>query len=122
MRYRLLLVLTPLAIVVIAAPGAAAVRAPSQTKKQAEVNVLRTVARKFGARRLLGLVNRRTRLLANNTEAVCYPRGTRRAGNRYSRFVCVVRPHLHTKGQGLYVSYRASARGGFKIRWLVYRR
>jgi hypothetical protein len=122
MSCRPLAVLAPLALVAMVAPVAAAVTAPAHTKKQAEVNVLRVVAQKFGARRLQGLVNPRTRLLADNTEAVCRGRGKRTASNRYSRFVCVVRPHVHTRGQGLYVSYRASARGRFRIRWLLYRR
>jgi len=122
MSSRLVSILTPLALVGIAAPVAAAVTTPAHTKKQAEVNVLRVVARKFGARRLPGLVNPRTRLLADNTEAVCYGRGKRRASRRYSRFVCVVRPHVHTRGQGLYVSYRASAKGRFRIRWLLFRK
>ena len=122
MRRRLLSVPTPLALIAMASPVAAAVLPPAHSKRQAEVNVLGVVAQKFGARRLPGLVNPRTRLLVDNTEAVCYGRGKRRANNRYSHFVCVVRPHVHTRGQGLYVSYRASARGRFKIRWLLYRR
>ena len=122
MNCRLSSVLTPLALVAMAAPVSAAVTIPAHTKKQAEVNVLRVVAQKFGVRRLPGLVDRRTRLLANNTEAVCYGRGKRRASNRYSRFVCVVRPNVHTARQGLFVSYRALARRKFSIRWLAYRR
>ena len=69
-----------------------------------------------------GLIDPRTHLLRDNTEAVCRGRGKRRTGNRYSRFVCVVRPHIHTRRQGLYISYRARPKGGFRIRWLVYRR
>jgi hypothetical protein len=106
----------------MAVPVAAAVTTPAHTKKQAEVNVLRVVAQKFGARRLRGLVDPRTRLLADNTEAVCYGRGKRRSRNRYSRFACIVRPNVHAARQGLYVSYRALARGHFTIRWLAYRR
>ena len=97
-------------------------RAPAHTKKQAEVNVLRVVARKWRARRLRGLVNPRTHLLVDNTEAICHGRGKRRVGNQYARFVCVVRPHVHTSRQGLYVSYRALPRGRFRLRWLAYRR
>jgi hypothetical protein len=83
---------------------------------------LRVVARKWPARRLRGLVNPRTHLLVDNTEAICHGRGKRRVGNQYARFVCVVRPHVHTSRQGLYVSYRALPRGRFSIRWLAYRR
>ena len=77
MSSRLVSILTPLALVGTAAPVAAAVTTPAHTKKQAEINVLRVVAQKFGARRLPGLVNPRTHLLADNTEAVCYGRGKR---------------------------------------------
>jgi hypothetical protein len=122
MRRRLLSVLTPLALVAVISPVAASVTTPAHTKRQAEVNVLRVVAQKFGARRLPGLVNPRTHLLADNTESVCYGRGKRRARNRYSRFVCVVRPNLHASRQGLLVGYRALSRGRFTIRWLAYRK
>ena len=80
------------------------------------------VPRKWKASEMPGLVDPKTHLLLDNTEAVCHGRGKRRAGNRYSRFVCVVRPHNHTRRQGLYVSYRARLNGGFRIRWLRYRR
>ncbi len=95
---------------------------PAHTKRQAEVNVLRVVASTWNSRRLAGLVNPRTHLLANDTEAICQGRGSRRAGSRYSRFVCVVRPHVHTTRQGLYLNYRALPRMRFKIRWLTYHR
>jgi hypothetical protein len=119
---RPLLFITLLALVALAPTAAIAKRTPAHTKKQAEVNVLRVVASKWTARRLPGLVNRRTHLLADNTEAICHGRGTRRAGNRYPRFVCVVRPNVHTARQGLFVSYRALPRKHFTIRWLAYRR
>lgn len=115
------LVLAPLALTAVGL-ATAAVRPPAHTKRQAEVNVLRVVAVKWRVGRLQGLVNPRTHLLANNTEAVCRARGRRRAGNRYTRFVCVVRPHAHTPRQGLYLSYRALPAGRFTVRWLVYRR
>jgi hypothetical protein len=122
MRRQPLLVLTLVGLLALAPTAAIATRTPAHTKKQAEVNVLRVVASKWKARRLPGLVNRRTHLLVDNTEAICRGRGTRRASNRYSRFVCVVRPNVHTARQGLYVSYRALPRGQFTIRWLAYRR
>ena len=95
---------------------------PAQTKKQAEVNVLRAVPRKWSAKQLPGLVNRRTHLLADNTEAFCPGRGNRRAGGRYTRLLCVVRPHVHTRRQGLHLVYRAGRAGRFTIHWLSYRR
>ena len=119
---RPLLFITLLALVALAPTAAIAKRTPAHTKKQAEVNLLRVVASKWKARRLPGLVNRRTHLLVDNTEAICHGRGTRRAGNRYPRFICVVRPKVHTARQGLVVSYRALSRGHFTIRWLAYRR
>jgi hypothetical protein len=122
MRWCLPLLWTPLALVAAAPPTAASVPPPAHTKTQAEVNVLRVVARKWKAKRMPGLVNRRTHLLADNTEAFCHGRGPRRVGQRYSRFLCVVRPHIHSQRQGLYVRYRALARGRFTVRWIVYRR
>jgi hypothetical protein len=103
-------------------PLADAVRLPAHTKRQAEVNLLRTVTRKWPKRRLPGIVNPRTHLLLDNTEAVCRGVGRRRANRRYSRFSCVVRPHVHRRGQGLYVTYRTRISGGFAVRWLVFRR
>jgi hypothetical protein len=114
--------MTALALVAGILPAADAAVLPAHTKKQAEVNVLRVVPRTWRTRPLPGLVNPRTHLLLDNTEAVCRGRGKRRAGRRYSRFVCVIRPHIHTRHQGLYVSYTTLPKGGFKIRWLAYRR
>jgi len=122
MRRHLLLFLASLALVSSASATAIATSVPAHTKKQAEVNVLRVIATTRKARRLPSLVNPRTRLLRNNTEAMCDGRGSRPAPNRYSRFVCVVRPHVHAARQGLYVSYRALPRGRFRIRLLAYRR
>ncbi len=114
---------TLLALVASASASATATATqPAHTKRQAEVNVLRVVASRWNARRLPGLVNPRTHLLANDTEAICQGRGSRRAGSRYSRFVCVVRPHVHTARQGLYLNYRALPGSRFKIRWLTYHR
>ena len=121
MRRQLLLLLTALALATSSAT-AIATRVPAHTKKQAEVNVLRVVASRWKPRQLPGLVNRRTHLLRDNTEAVCDGRGRRPAPNRYPRFVCVVRPHVHTARQGLYVSYHALPRGRFRIHWIAYHR
>ena len=110
-------------VLVLAVPSAAdAARLPGHTKRQAEVNVLRTVARQWRKRRLPGIVNPRTHLLLNNTEAVCRGVGGRRRQRRFARFTCVVRPHVHRKRQGLYVSYLTRPSGAFTISWIAFRR
>ena len=78
-----------LGILAAAPPTEGAVRPPAHTKKQAEVNVLRLVAKSWKAWRRSGVVNPRTHLLADNTEAVCSGRG-RSWAQRYERFLCVV--------------------------------
>ena len=104
-------------------PASATARLESgHTKRQAEVNVLRTVEHRWGARRLPGIVDPATHLLFNNTEAVCYGRGKRRASRRYARFTCIVRPHVHARAQGLYLTYGARPRGRFTIRWVKFRK
>ena len=122
MQRLLLLLSMPLAIIAAAPSTAAARHMPTQTKTQAEVNVLHAIARKSHTWRMPGLVNARTHLLTDNTEAVCHGLGGRRAGNRYARFVCVVRPHVHRGRQGLYVSYRVLPKNRFELRFLAYRR
>ena len=64
------LMLAPLALVFATAPGAATTALATHTKKQAEVNALTYVARSASRRRLPGILNPRTHLLVNNTEAV----------------------------------------------------
>ena len=121
--HRLLPLLSmPMAILAAAPPTAAARHTPTQTKTQAEVNVLRAIPRKSHRWRMPGLINAHTQLLTDNTEAVCHGLGGRRAGNRYARFVCVVRPHVHRGRQGLYVSYRVLSKNRFELRFLAYRR
>jgi hypothetical protein len=117
------LVLVALVSATVAAPSWAGTGGhAAQTKKQAEVNVLRAVAQHWKTWRRFGLVNPRTHLLKDNTEAVCHGRGTRRAGHRYARFVCVVRPHDYRGRQGLWLSYRALSHGRYRVRVLAYRR
>ena len=103
------------------APSTNARMTPGQTKKQAEVNVLRTLAHEWRKRRLPGIIDPRTHLVRDNTEAVCRGRGRRSGPRRYTRFTCVVRPHVHTRRQGLYLTYRAQPRGNFTLRWIVFR-
>jgi hypothetical protein len=124
MRHWLVVVLVALVNATLTAPSGVAGRdgPAAHTKKQAELNVLRVVALKWKAWRSFRLVNPRTHLLADNTEAVCHGRGTRRAGDRYARFVCVVRPHAHHGHQGLWLKYRALSGGRFRVRILAYRR
>jgi hypothetical protein len=86
------------------------------------VNVLRAVARNWKTWRRVGLADARTHLLADNTEAICHGRGKRRTGDRYARFVCVVRPHVHRGHEGLWLQYRALSGGRFRLRVLAYRR
>jgi hypothetical protein len=110
-----------LATIVLAIPTAGAAATAGHTKRRAEVNVLRAVPRLWTPRKLHGLVDRRTHLLHDGTEAVCRGRGRRLSGARYARFVCVVRPHAFKGRQGLYLAYRARAGGRFTLRWLRYR-
>jgi hypothetical protein len=115
-----LLVLT--AITSVPLGTAARVRPGAHTKRQAEVNVLRVVAVNWKAWRRFGLTDQRTHLVADNTEAVCRGRGRRHVGNRYSRFVCVVRPHAHRGRAGLWLTYRALRGGRCKVHFLAYYR
>jgi hypothetical protein len=121
MRRRLVL-LPMLLVILVAAPSTeGVVSPPGHTKKQAEVNVLRLVAKRWKAWRRSGLVNPHTHLLADNTEAVCSGRGTSRA-KRYQRFLCVVRPHVHHGRQGLWLRYRAIPKGRCKVTVVAFRR
>jgi hypothetical protein len=122
MRQIFSVVSTLLTAFVAVSYAAAASLIPAQTKAQAEVNVLRVVADAWKPTRIPGLIDPRTQLLANNTEAICHGRGKRYAGSRYTRFVCVIRPRVHRPHAGLYVSYRAFRHGHFRIRWLAYKR
>jgi hypothetical protein len=121
MRRRLASLSMLLVVLVVAPPAQGDVSPPAHTKKQAEVNVLRIVAKRWKAWRRSGLVNPRTHLLADNTEAVCSGRGRSR-GKRFQRFLCVVRPHLHQGRQGLWLRYRALANGRFRVTVVAFRR
>src|SRR5205823_7038688 len=114
--------LTLLVVIVASSPAAGATRPPAQKKAQAEVNVLRAVVQISKSRRMPELVNPRTHLLVNNTQAICRGRGKQYAGHRYTRFVCVVRPLRHRPHQGLYVGYSVRPNGRFTIHWLGYKR
>ena len=121
MRRRLAFLSILLATLVVVSPTQGGVRALAHSKKQAEVNVLGLVAKRWKALRRTGLVNPRTHLLADNTEAVCSGRGGSR-GKRFRRFVCVVRPHFHHGRQGLWLRYRALARGRCRVTVVAFRR
>jgi hypothetical protein len=69
-----------------------------------------------------GIIDPRTKLVANNTQILCFGRGKRQAGNRYLRFMCVVRPVRHAVHQGLYIRYYARPAGRFEAHWLAYLR
>jgi hypothetical protein len=121
MRRRLALLPLLLAILVAAPPTQGGVSLPRHTKKQAEVNVLRVVAKRWKAWRKSGLVNPHTHLLADNTEAVCSGKDSPRA-KRYRRFLCVVRPHVHHRRQGLWLRYRAMPKGRCRVAVVAFRR
>jgi hypothetical protein len=121
MRSRLAFTSILLAAVVVVPPTQSRMSPPAHSKKQAEVNVLGVVAKRWKALRKTGLVNPRTHLLADNTEAVCSGRGTSR-GKRFKGFVCVVRPHVHHGRQGLWLRYRALAKGRCRVTVVAFRR
>jgi hypothetical protein len=114
--------LTALTALVAVQYARAASLISAHTKAQAEVNVLRVIPRSWKASRMPGLIDPRTHLLLNNSEAVCRGRGKAHGGRRYTRFLCVVQPPAHRPHAGLYVSYRALRHGRFRIHWLAYRR
>jgi hypothetical protein len=107
---------------VASAHAAGTARPPTQRKAQAEINVLRAVVQLSKSRRMPELVDPRTHLLVNNTQALCRGRGKRYLGPRYTRFDCVVRPLRHRPRQGLYVGYRVRPNGRFAIHYLAYKR
>jgi hypothetical protein len=110
--------LAVVAVALIASTQAAGLSRSAMPRGKAERNVLRFLARGWGTHRLPRLVDPKTHLLRNNTQAIC----RRARGQRAGSFVCVVRPARHRRGEGLYVSYRSLAHGHFKVRWLYYRR
>jgi hypothetical protein len=122
MRLWLVTLLVLPAIISVPLGTAARVRPGAHTKRQAEVNVLHVVALNWKAWRRFGLTDQRTHLVADNTEGVCRGRGRRHAGDRYTRFVCVVRPDAHRWREGLWLSYRALPRGRCHVRFLAYHR
>ena len=112
---------TAIALVAVAlfvSAQAAALSRSAVPRGQAERNVLRFLARGWGHHRLPRLVDPRTHLLRNNTQAICRRARGQRAGN----FVCVVRPARHRRREGLHLNYRSLDHGRFRIRWLFYRR
>lgn len=94
----------------------------TQTKRHAELDVLRLTPRAWKRSRLRDLVDRRSGLLRNNVRAICSGRGPASAGGRYGRFLCVVRPWPAHGRQELSIRYRVLAGGGFGAHWLRIRR
>jgi hypothetical protein len=121
-RRWLVALLVLLGIVSMPLDTAARARPAAHTKGQAEVNVLRELSVEWKAWRRFGLTDQRTHLVVNNVEAVCRGRGRRYVGNRYSRFVCVVRPDAHRGREGLWLRYRALQGGRYRVRLLAYYR
>ena len=108
-----------IAVALLASGQAVALGGTSVPRGQAERNVLRFLARGLSHHRLPArLVDPRTDLLRNNTQAIC----RRARGQRAGSFVCVVRPARHRRREGLHVSYRSLAHGRFRVQWLYYRR
>jgi hypothetical protein len=106
------------AVALVASAQAAGLSRSAVPRGKAERNVLRFLARGWGHHRLPRLVDPRTHLLRNNTQAIC----RRARGQRAGSFVCVVRPARHRPREGLYLSYRSLDHGRFRIHWLYYRR
>jgi hypothetical protein len=102
----------------VASAHGATLSASGASRGQAERNVLRFLEKGWRGHQLPRLLDPRTHLLRDNTQAVC-----RRYAGRHSagRFLCVVRPARHRRHEGLYASYRALKDGRFTIRWLFYR-
>jgi hypothetical protein len=112
MSRRLAIALTSFIVAAGAARSAAALQtAPGQSRAQAEVHLLRIVARNWGASGVAGLVDPRTHMLANNTQAICLGRGKRLPRARYTRFTCVVRASGRAPVRELRISFRALAGG-----------
>jgi hypothetical protein len=95
---------------------------PAHTKDVAERNVMRITPRSWPHSRIPMLIDVQTGLLRNNVRAICQGRGERYRGSRYARFVCVLRPWPLAGQQQLFVTYRASAHGRFRVHWLGLRR
>jgi hypothetical protein len=106
------------AVALVASTQAVGLSRSAVPRGKAERNILRFLARGWGNHRLPRLVDPRTHLLRNNTQAIC----RRARGQPAGSFVCVVRPARHRPREGLYVSYRSLAHGRFRVKWLYYRR
>jgi hypothetical protein len=108
-----------IAVGLLASGQAVALGGTAVPRAQAERNVLRFLARGLSHHRLPArLVDPRTHLLRNNTQAIC----RRARGQRAGSFACVVRPARHRRHEGLHLSYRSLDRGRFRVQWLYYRR
>ena len=108
-----------MAVALLASGQAVALGGTAVPRGQAERNVLRFLARGLSHHRLPArLVDPRTHLLRNNTQAIC----RRARGQRAGDFACVVRPARHRRLEGLHLSYRSLDHGRFRVRWLFYRR
>lgn len=94
----------------------------AQQKRVAERNVVRIVPRSWPHSRIPMLIDAQTGLLRNNVRASCHGRGERYRGNRYVRFVCVLRPWPLAGQQQLFVTYRAFAHNRFSVHWFGLRR
>ena len=91
-----------LALALGIAPALDAAPLPGQTKREAEVNVLRTIARKWGQRHLPGIVDPRPRISCSTTpEALCHPRKGAWAQALHSLRLHRPAPHTQTASRAL---------------------
>lgn len=115
------LIFTAVAAALIATAPASAQRAhgvAAQTKRTAELNVMRAVPHFRGRHRLPELIDAHTGLLRNNVRAICRGRGARYGKRAFARFVCVVRPWPAAGKRELVVTYRSMSSRRYRVRWL----
>jgi hypothetical protein len=107
------------AVLVIALVAASASPAsgsrPGHTKKQAERNVLRVAAKRWGDGRIADLLDARTGLLKDNVRSICRGRGSMLQGKRFNRFACVLRPWPFLTRQQFQLMYRALSNTRFQL-------
>src|SRR6266511_2293734 len=90
-------------------------RLPTQTKAEAERNVLRALPQRLNHTSRRWFLDGVTGLLKNNVQVICSGRGTRFSHGEYRRFRCLVRAYPKPKRRGLIVTYRASAPRNLRV-------
>jgi hypothetical protein len=107
---------------VVVTASSAATGTTAHTKLQAERNLLRVAAQRWGHARIPDLVDARTGLLKNNVRSICRGQGGGQKGKRFHRFACVLRPWPFQTRQELHLTYRALSSTRFQLRWVRVRR